>query len=228
MRHAVLALLSVLAVGVTPARAQDYQDFQVWSQTVVIGQLSDKWRSHLELQPRVFDNGRELGITIFRGALGRQVTPRVSLWAGYAMVARSLGPATTWEKRAWQQVLVALPRAGTWAPTLRLRLEQRWLPQRTDTSHRLRVMARGQRPLKANSPWHVALYDEAMFTLNTTTSGPYRGYDRNRAFGGVGRRLSPAVTVEGGYLWENSTIRGPGQRNEHVALVTMNVAWPRR
>jgi len=228
MRHSFIVLLALLLFGVPPAHAQDFQDVQVWSQTVVTGQLSEKWRSHLELQPRVFDNGRELGITIFRGAVGRQVTPRVSLWGGYAAVARSLGPATTWEKRAWQQMLVNLPRAGTWVPLVRLRLEQRWIPQRADTSHRVRVMARGQRPFKASSPWHVALYDEAMFTLDTTASGPYRGFDRNRAFGGVSRRLSPAVTIEGGYLWENSSVRGPGQRNEHVGLVTLNVAWPRR
>ncbi len=228
MPHFLIALFALLLVGITPAHAQDYQDVQVWSQTVMIGQLSEKWRSHLELQPRVFDNGRELGITIIRGAIGRQVTPRVSLWGGYAGVGRSLGPATTWEKRAWQQMLVNLPRAGTWAPLLRLRLEQRWIPQRADASHRFRVMARGQRQFKADSPWHVALYDEAMITLDTTESGPYRGYDRNRAFGGVGRRLSPAFTIEGGYLWENSTVRGPEQRNEHAGLVTVNVSWPRR
>lgn len=228
MRHAFIVLLALLLIGVSPAHAQDFQDVQVWSLTVVTSQLSEKWRSHLELQPRVFDNGRELGITLFRGAVGRQVTPRVSLWGGYGVIARSLGPTTTWEKRAWQQMLVSLPRAGTWVPLVRLRLEQRWIPQRADTSHRVRVMARGQRQFKANSPWHVAFYDEAMFTLDTTASGPYRGYDRNRAFGGVGRRLSPAVTIEGGYLWENSTVRGPAQRNEHVGLVTLNVAWPRR
>ena len=227
MRSALLIGVFALVLGVSPARAQDYQDAQLWSQTVVTSQLSAKWRSHIEFQPRVFDNVRELGITIIRTAIGRQITPRLTVWAGHAAVARSRGPRTAWENRAWQQLSITLPRAGTWNPSARIRLEQRRLGAWANTSHRLRLMARAQRPVRANSPWHVAFYDEAMFSLDTTAKGPFRGYDRNRAFGGVGRRLSPAFTLEGGYMWENSTIKGPGQRNEHIGLVTLNVNWPR-
>lgn len=228
MRSALLVGVFALVLSVSPVRAQDYQDGQLWSQTVVTSQLSAKWRSHIEFQPRVFDNVRELGITIIRTAIGRQLTPRVTVWAGHAAVARSLGPATHWENRIWQQLSLTLPRAGAWSPSARVRLEQRHLDSWANTSHRLRVMARAQRPVRANSPWHVAFYDEAMFTFDTTARGPYSGYDRNRAFSGMGRRLSPAFTVEGGYLWENSTVRGPGQRNDHIGLVVLNVAWPRR
>jgi len=228
MRIAFLLGVFALVLGVSPTRAQDYQDGQLWSQTVVTSQVSANWRTHVELQPRMFDNGRELGFTIIRTAVGRQLTPRLTVWGGYTWVARSLGPSTRWERRSWQQASISLPRAGSWTPSMRLRIEQRWLEPWANVTHRVRLMARVQRPVRANSPWHIAFYDEAMFTLDTTTPGPYRGYDRNRLFSGLGRRVSPALTVEGGYLWENSTIYGPGQRNEHVALLTLNVAWPRR
>jgi len=228
MRTALLVGVLAFDLGASPASAQDYQDGQLWSQTVATSQLSARWRSHLEFQPRVFDNVRELGITIIRTAIGSQMTPGVTVWAGHAAVARSLGPRTTWENRAWQQLSITLPRAGTWNPSARIRLEQRRLGAWSNTSHRLRLMARAQRPVRANGPWHLAVYDEVMFSLDTTPRGPFRGYDRNRAFGGMGRRLSTAFTLEGGYLWENSTVRGPGQRNDHVALVALNVAWPRR
>jgi hypothetical protein len=224
----IFLTLWCLALATLAAEAQDVQDGQVWVQAVAIGQLSKAWRSHLEFQPRFFDNGSELGITIARVAIGRQITPRVSLWGGYAWIPRSLGPTTLYENRVWQQLLVALPPAGAWSPSLRFRTEQRWLDQWNDTVHRVRLMVRAQRPWAEGSPWHVAVYDEAMVTLDTTTPGPASGYDRNRLFGGIGRRLSPTFTSEFGYLWENSTIRGPLQRNDHVAMFVLNINWPRQ
>lgn len=226
MIRAALCALS-LCLGLRPAFAQDTQDGQLWMQALAIGQLSPSWRTHLELQARVFENSSELGLTIVRMALGRQITPRISVWGGYAWVPRSLGPFTSHEQRLWQQVSATLPRAWRWAPSARIRLEQRWLGQWIDTVHRLRLMARAQRPIGEGGPWHVAIYNEAMITLDTTTQGPFRGYDRNRLFGGLGRRLSPTFTAEFGYMWENSTIRGPRQRNEHVTSLVLNVAWPR-
>lgn len=226
MTRALLCALC-LTLGLQPAFAQDTQDGQLWMQALASGQISPNWRTHLELQPRVFDNSSELGLTIIRVALGRQIAPRLSVWGGYAWVPRSLGPVTVHEQRLWQQVSLTLPPARRWAPSARIRLEQRWLGQWGDTVHRLRLMARAQRPIVEGGPWHIAIYDEAMITLDTTTPGPFRGYDRNRLFGGLGRRLSPTFTAEFGYMWENSTLRGPQQRNEHVTSLVLNVAWPR-
>ena len=96
------------------ARAQDTMDSQLWMQTLAIGQLGPRWRTHLELQPRMFDNMSELGLTLVRTAIGRQLTPRVSVWVGHAWVPRTLGPTTTHENRLWQQVSITLPRAGQW------------------------------------------------------------------------------------------------------------------
>lgn len=216
----------VLACHPSVAIAQDTQDGQLWLQALAIGRLSENWRAHLELQPRVFRNVSELGLTIVRTAVGRQVAPRVTLWAGHAWVPRSLGPATVHETRSWQQVSLIYPSAGRWVATGRFRLEQRWLDPWEGASHRLRVMTRVQRPLTPS--WSVAAYDEMMFTLDTTRRGPARGYDRNRLWGGLARRLSPTVSAEFGYMWENSTLPGPLQRNEHVALGVLNVAFSRR
>lgn len=227
MRTIMLVVVGVTALS-SPAFAQDTMDGQMWVQVLAVGQISPTWRSHVELQPRIFDNASELGLTIVRTAIGRQLTPRVTVWVGHAWVPRSLGPTTTHEHRVWQQLSITLPRAGSWAPSARVRLEQRRLGQWDDTVHRLRLMARAQRPFHDRSPWHVAMSNEAMITLDTTASGPFRGYDRNRLFGGVGRRLSPTFTAEIGYLWENSTIRGPQQRNEHIVSAVLNVNWPRR
>lgn len=202
----------------------DEQDAQAWVQALAIGQLSENWRTHLELQPRVFDNVSELGLTLVRTAVGRRVAPSVTAWIGHAWVPRSLGPTTRHEQRLWQQLSLVLPSAPAWTNTARIRLEQRWLTPWDGTSHRLRLLARTQRAL--GGPWALAIYNEAMVTLDRTTGGPSRGYDRNRLYSGLMRRISPVVTVEVGYIWENSTIPGPLQRNDHVTIGVLNLAFP--
>jgi len=69
------------------------------------------------------------------------------------------------------------------------RVKQRWLQPWDDASHRVRLLARAQRPLGAATPWAVFTYDEAMFTLDHTRRGPARGFDRNRLAAGLVRRF---------------------------------------
>ena len=190
--------------------------------------LALQGRTHAEVQPRWFDEASELGLTIVRAAIGRQLSERAAVYAGYGWVPRTYGTGVRHEQRTWQQLSLSYPQVGRWLPSSRVRLEQRWLDPWADASHRLRVLTRGQRPVGSGRRWHVALYDEAMFTFDTTAMGPARGYDRNRLFGGIGLRLSPAVTAEWGYLWENSTVRGPGQRNDHVPVAALTITWPQR
>ena len=190
---------------------------------MAIGQLSDNWRVHLELQPRVLSDASELGLTIVRTAIGRRLHPSVTAWIGHAWVPRTLGPATVHEQRLWQQLSLALPPAAGWTPSARVRLEQRWQDPWVDTSHRLRLMLRAQRPLAPAGPWSIALYNETMLTLDDTSDGPGRGFDRNRVYGGLVRRLSPLFSAELGYVWEHGAFAGPLQRDDHVALGVINI-----
>jgi hypothetical protein len=224
-RRLIVALTLACVLGRYPAAfAQDTPDRQAWVQVLAVGQISERWRTHLELQPRVMDGASELGLTIVRHAFGRQLTPRASLWLGHAWVPRTLGPGVKHEQRIWQQFSYAAP-AGAWTATVRLRLEQRWLDPWEDNSHRLRMMVRAQRPIGA-SRWSVAAYDEAMITVDRTPLGPPRGFDRNRLYGGLARRVSRAASVEGGYIWENSVTAGATHRNDHIAIAVVNLAAP--
>ncbi len=212
----------------TPSLAQDTADGQVWVQVLAIAALDEDWRAHVEVQPRMFDNATELGLAIGRVALGRQVSPRVSLWVGYAWVPRTLGSGTRHEQRLWQQLSLALPPRSGWTPSVRLRLEQRWLEPWRGTSHRLRAMVRGQRPLRPTSPWSVAASDELMVTVDETSQGPAPGFDRNRLYGGLARRVTPWLVAEAGYIWEHTTVAGPLRRNDHVAIAVLSATWPPR
>lgn len=203
-------------------------DGQIWIQGLALGRLSEHWRSHLEVQPRWFDDASELGLTIVRSAVGRQLSPRITVWGGHAWVPKTFGPGVRHEQRLWEQVSISLPPLGTWRPAARVRVEQRWQPEPwDDSSHRVRMMMRLQRPLGPNSRWQIAAYDEVMFTMDETTRGPLRGFDRNRLYGGIVRTIHPRVSVEAGYLWERSRITRLANLDSHVASATVTAQWPR-
>lgn len=219
----LVCLATVLAPHLSFAQsAADTSEGQIWVQALAVNPVSANWRVHLEAQPRWFDDGSELGLTIVRGAVGRRILPRATAFFGYAWVPRTQGEGVRHEQRTWQQLSLDIPSAGRWTLAGRIRLEQRHLAPWDGQSHRLRLMLRSQRPL-GGSGWTLATYDEAMVTLDRTPQGPNRGYDRNRVYGGVQRYVSPRLTAEFGYIWENSTIYGPGQRNDHIAIGVLNL-----
>jgi hypothetical protein len=221
---AVFGVLVGAMMWALPVCAQDLEDSQLWVQALATVTLSPEWRAHLELQPRMLNDASELGLTIVRTAVGRQVAPGVTVWLGHAWVPRSLGPSTQHEHRVWQQLLVNAPTAAGWTPTIRLRVEQRWLTPWDGSSQRVRLLARVQRPVGEGGRWSVFTYDEAMATLDATPGGPVRGYDRNRLSAGLVRRFTPWVWTDVGYIWENATVSG-GRRNDHVAIAVLNFAW---
>jgi hypothetical protein len=227
-RLAALPLLLLLSLSSpAPAAAQDYEDGQIWVQALVFGRLSENWRSHLEVQPRWVNDASELGLTIFRTAVGRRITPWLTGWAGYAWIPRTAGEGVRHEQRTWQQLSLTLPPAGGWTTSGRLRLEQRWLDPWDGTSHRIRGLARAQRPFAAGSRWGLVVYDEVMITLDDTSLGPEQGFDRNRLFGGVMRTFGPAAAIEAGYLWEHGALPDALSRDEHVFLTTLTLQFPR-
>lgn len=223
---ALAAAVFTAALAPAPAAAQQNPDRQFWGQAVAIGRLSDNWRSHLEIQPRVFEDASELGLTIVRAALGRRVAERATLFAGYAWVPRTFGEGVRHEQRVWQQLSLVGPALSGWATSARIRLEQRTLDPWVDLSHRLRMLMRAQRGAAQPGRWGAYAYDELMLTLDDTARGPDRGFDRNRASAGVTRRLSSAVTIDAGYLWEHGVF-GDGRRDDHIGIVTANISWPR-
>lgn len=219
-------MLAALAVMLAPrlAAAQPDGDRHLWMQAVAVLRVSEHWRVHLEEQPRWFDNVSAPFQNILRGAVGRQVGPRLSVWAGYGWVAKPPGPGVKHEQRAWQQILATPPAVGRWTSLVRLRQEQRWQPDWDGTSHRLRAMVRTTRPLGA-SAWSGVLWNEAMVTFNATGGGPPKGFDQNRLFVGANRRLSPRANMDVGYMW--FAVRQPsGQRSDgHVTLATVNLTF---
>lgn len=220
-----LVLAGLLALWLPrPAAAQDTVDSQFWLQTLATIRLSDNWRLHLEEWPRFSADQDGAFQIITRTAVGRRLGSRVTLWGGYAWIAKPPGEGVTHEHRAWEQLSATFPTAAQWTPSLRVRLEQRFQDTWSDSSHRLRLMGRGVRPLDPNRRWSIAVWDELLVTLDETATGPAQGVDQNRLFGGVLRQFSPAVGLEAGYLWVTSDPPTGPRTHAHVLSVWLNLA----
>jgi hypothetical protein len=205
------------------AAAQADGDRHLWVQTVAVGSAGP-WRVHLEAQPRLFEDATAVFQVLVRAAAGRQVSRAVTLWAGHGWIPKPPGPGVKHEQRLWQQASLTLPRAGAWALSMRLRQEQRWQDGWDGASHRTRLMFRAVHPI-GGPQWSAVLWNEGMATWNATGPGPVRGFDQNRLFGGVGRKLSPHLTVEGGYLWFALRPSPRVRSDNHVAFVSANLAF---
>ena len=217
---ALVAGLPMLAAADPPPT----QDAQAWLLLVAQFPIGKKWIAHAEVQPRWNDDISQKDQVILRGAIGRRLGPRVTAWAGYAYVPRWTADATLNEQRSWQQINVGLPTFERWTPSIRVRQEQRYLDAWGDTSHRFRALGRLVRPIGA-SKWAAAVWDEWFLTLDDTVGGPKQGFDQNRLYLTALRKLSPAVTFEGGYVWQHV----PGTptratREGHTLFVWFNYA----
>ena len=224
MRRVVLALAFV-ACSTWPAAAQDTTDVQLWWLNVATVRLSENWRLHLEEQPRWFNDVSESFQIITRTAAGRRINDGLTLWGGYAWVAKPPGEGVQHEHRLWQQASVTLPKAEQWTPSLRFRLEQRFQGEWADTSHRARMMARGVRPITGDGRWSVVGYDEVFLTLDETEDGPLQGYDQNRLFAGVLRRVNAHVGLELGYMWINTERGSVPNLNAHTPVIWLNLTF---
>jgi hypothetical protein len=141
---------------------------------------------------------------LVRPAIGIQLSPVVSIWAGYAWTP-SFNPSFRDEQRPFQQFL-AEHRLGVASLVNRFRLEERFIGAAQGVSLRVRHMLRGVIRFAPDSPWGIAVYDELFFTLNSIANGPLAGFDQNRAFFGLNLKIAE-WQFEVGYM--NNIVNRP-------------------
>lgn len=205
-------------------------DLQQWGSVGLTLPLTPGKRLLLmgEAQPRVGnlqDRGTSGDFTqlILRTAVGWQLSKRVSVWQGYAW-APVFEPINVNEHRLHQQLSIQ-GKIRRLQISNRTRLEERWIENNDGrVSIRLRHMVRGMYPLDAKERWFLVLSDEAFVTLKGVSNGPATGFDQNRLFVGVSRKLSPSVNAELGYLNQFNNSRDPvPDRMNHAILLGLNV-----
>ncbi len=207
-------------------------DLQQWDVVTLTLPVSPGKRAlwYGEVQPRVGnlqDRGSSGDFTqlILRTAVGWQLSNRVSVWQGYAWTP-VFEPINVNEHRIYQQLNIQ----GTIRRlqlTNRTRLEERWIENNDGkVSIRLRHLVRGMVPLDAKQRWFIVLSEEAFVTLKGVSNGPAAGFDQNRLFVGINRKLSEAVNAELGYMNQWINTRDPvSDRMNHAILLGLNVQF---
>jgi hypothetical protein len=174
---------------------------------------------------------------ILRPGLSWRARPNLFLTAGYAWTPgwtrtdapRQWGDLTLVdEHRSWQQLLwTPNDRDTGLAAQVRGRLEQRFRPGEGEVGSRLRVLWRGQAPISRDldRTWIVVVWNELFLGLNETQWGQARGFDQNRAFGGVGWQAVPRrLRLEFGYMNKWAAREGPDPI-DHVIMLNMFFGW---
>ena len=144
------------------------------------------------------------------------------------------------ENRAWEQVVYTGKALGLeWQN--RLRLEQRWIGEMKNTStgwdvnrwryeNRIRYMLRTTVPLTENKKTYVALWNEVFVNFGSNVAGNI--FDQNRAFAGVGRKLTDTTRVELGFMEQTLQRRHASSatpqvwENNHTITLWVISKWP--
>ena len=218
-------LLLAAALLPLPAAAQTSADEQAWVNITVQGSIKDELVYFAEVQPRFGDGASRLEQLLLRPAIGWKVSPRLTLYQGYAHVILPIaGARNRNEERSFQQVTWNAGQVGPGDLSTRTRLEQRWLSDGDDMGLRLRQMIRYRLPLREDRKGVGLLgWTEPFVALNDTDWGARAGFDQLRTFVGAEVPVGGASTAELGYM--NQLIdRGGGVRQvNHIASVTVFV-----
>jgi hypothetical protein len=189
----------------------DQTDYGVWGNITATGNWGflnkenptlGKLKWWLEGQGRFGNHMSEFTQSLLRPGLGYQLTPTVSLWAGYAFAPTNppYSRVSFDEQRVWQQVLYR-EKFDVGVFQSRSRLEQRMAPQLgTDVEVRYRQLMKLAVPLSFAPGFSFIIQDEVFVILNTGDWFARNGIDNNRFFTGIGYAITKELTGEIGYM----------------------------
>ena len=189
------------------SRAQA-RETQLWTGAFLVGKdprtaTKDQGLSlWVDMQTR---RGEEGTTWIARPALGYRLSPRWSVWAGYAWVGTFVDAddrPDVIEQRAWQQGLYT-DKIGQLTYQLRPRLEERFR-HGEDAALRARMLARANVAFWPDGPLALAAWDEVFVAFAKTSWGAPGGFDQNRLFLGLGYTQG-IMRIEIGYI--GTTVR---------------------
>jgi hypothetical protein len=206
-----------------PAAAQVITDGRVWANLSLQERQGTEspWRWSAEFSLRMRDGVDEVDSIVMRGLFGYDLTPRSSVSGGFGVIPSfPVTGGTLVEKRLFEQYLWSgHGLGGTLA--LRTRLEQRWAEANDGLAWRVREQVRYVRPITPDGRYALVGYDEIQIHLNGTLRYD-RGFDQNRAFGGISRTVTQKLRIEVGYLNQFlHSVIGPDRLNHILSVGTV-------
>jgi hypothetical protein len=182
-----------------PAAGQIKTDTRVWTAVSVQGRTGadSPWHWVSDSLLRTRDGAGTLDFLAERVMMTRDLTPRASAGIGYAFGAGFPDAGSLREHRFVQQVAWGL--GGSPRVSLKSRIEERFVTGYPAMRLRLRQQVRVTWPLTMTRGLQGIVSDEVFLQLNSTARAP-RGFESNRFFVGVGRRLTGRSVLEIGYM----------------------------
>lgn len=202
----ILGLL-LFCLLLTPLQAQDNGEDELgaWYMYFGTNRVSERWSIHSEAQFRFYDLASNFNQLLLRTGANYHISDRAIATLGYAYIWTDPtfedGPALLdriTEHRIFQQFLL-YNQVGRFRFEHRYRLEQRFLDfdGPTDTQHRARYRLQVTYPL--GDTYFLNAYDEVFINLQEPLFG------QNRLYVALGARLSPALSLQAGYLLNSFT-----------------------
>ncbi len=177
-------------------------DLQIWPEVVLNIPLSERNSISTLATPRFGENGTKLN---------QMIMPQVGLFHKWnehlqtgvtAEYFKSFHPVNQEEFRLGEDIIFyhkVFPdhKHLTMSMRHRIKIEERF-QRNVDTVVRLRIQNQIKKSL-GQSPWYLVARNEAFVNLNSARGGPQAGFEQNRAFAGLGRKLKSKAKAEGGY-----------------------------
>ncbi len=224
-----LFLLVCLLITNNKSHAQQ-TDFQAWSlltADISIGE-ENKWSIYLEGQARLADDFGDFERTLLRPALGYNLNKNLTFYLGYAWtptyINSDLRSDFRNEHRIWQQIVYKHTDLNlNWLH--RLRQEQRFIDDASNTANRTRYLLKASYPFSDKACINgLAGYNEIFVNLNSVRRGPDAGFDRWRFFFGPYIEKENA-RYEFGYVGELAKRFGDDERMINALFLSANFKY---
>jgi hypothetical protein len=221
MLRTLIAAFALIAPAAA-ASASTVEDEQLWVNVTTMGSIKDRLIYFVEAQPRVGDGVGRLSQLLLRGGVGWKISDSLSLYGGYLHLIQPVenGPDTN-EERPFIQLSWQMGQIAGGALSTRTRLEHRDSSTSREVGWRVRSMIRYAHPLGGAKTPKALVWAEPFIGLNDTDWSARSGFDQLRSFAGLELPLAGKSTLEAGYMNQAINDRGPRNRMNHIASLTL-------
>lgn len=203
---AIVCWLTIISRS--PVLSEPYveDDLQAWGITVVNLKVDDKTSLSLQTESRIHNNMRDMEQFLLIPGIAYKLHPNVTVGAMYTFF-QDFRPRYNLENRTSEEITLhkTFKKFNNLNLAYRARLEQRFIERTGGMSLRLRHRTRAVYPIK-DTGWYIVAQNEFFHNMNNLKNGPKQGFDQNRLFGGVGKKVNEKLSLEGGYqmLYSNN------------------------
>lgn len=210
-RGLILSFLLLLAFAGFSQKKEVEHQTQFWTQYNFLGRFSSRWSAYINLVGRFNNIFSSWNSVFIRPAVVYDISPAVSVYAGYSYIVYYPGDdadVKLWEKRPWQQVLVA-GKLGKLSLQHRYRLEERFnavyengqVGRRNKFTWRFRYKLSLRYPVLKNKEdkqiLSVLLSNELITSFGKNVTVSY--FNQNRLFFGISVQTYKGLRASLGY-----------------------------